>query len=456
MVKIGLEIHGYLSTKEKLFCSCSSEHGLKYSVPNTNICPICTGQPGAKPMPPNKESVDKLIKISLILGCKINKELRWWRKHYNWPDLPKGYQNTISGPYATPNGVDGIFLGIRIRECHLEEDPAAWNPKTGGVDYNRSGSPLVEIVTEPDFSSSEEVLIWLKKLIITLDYIKVIKKEAGLKSDVNVSVEGGERIEVKNVNSLRNIKNTIDYEIERQKESPPKFQETRRFEESKGITKSMRSKENSEDYRFLIDPDLPPIVLSAERIKKIKNALPETPLEKIKRLTEKYNLKKEQAELLTKKLENVEFFEKVIEKISPEFALPWMETELFGMLNYNHVSLNEIEIKPEHFIELLKLVQEGKLTKLKAKEILRKFIPKSFSPKSYVEENGKISDSSKLKEFAEEILKENKEAVKDYKEGKKEVINFLVGQLMKKTNKRADYKIAKESLIELLDKFEIE
>ena len=166
MVKIGLEIHGYLLTKEKLFCSCKAEHGLKHSKPNTNICPICTGQPGAKPMLPNKVSVDKAIQISLILGCKINEKPIWQRKHYDWPDLPKGYQNTLSGPYAIPIGEKGKFLKIGITEAHLEEDPAAWNPKTGEIDYNRSGSPLIEIVTDPDFKNSEEVIIWIKNLLI--------------------------------------------------------------------------------------------------------------------------------------------------------------------------------------------------------------------------------------------------------------------------------------------------
>ena len=159
MPKIGLEIHGYLNTKEKLFCSCKSEHGLKHSKPNTNICPTCTGMPGAKPMLPNKEAINTAIQISLILGCKINKKLAWQRKHYNWPDLPKGYQNTLSGTYATPIGEKGKFIGIKITEAHLEEDPAAWNPKTGEIDYNRSGSPLIEIVTEPDFKTSKQVKI---------------------------------------------------------------------------------------------------------------------------------------------------------------------------------------------------------------------------------------------------------------------------------------------------------
>lgn len=222
MLKIGLEIHGYIDTREKLFCSCKAEHGAKHAKPNTNICPVCTGQPGAKPMAPNSEAVKKAIQIGLILGCKINEKFPWQRKHYDWPDMPKGYQNTLSGPHAIPVGIKGKFEGIRITECHLEEDPAAWNPKTGEVDYNRSGSPLIEIVTEPDFKSSEQVIEWLKQLLTTLDYIKAIDKNAGIKADVNVSVDNGVRVEVKNINSLKKIQKAIEYEFSRQKKEKPK------------------------------------------------------------------------------------------------------------------------------------------------------------------------------------------------------------------------------------------
>ncbi|MEM2954927.1 MAG: Asp-tRNA(Asn)/Glu-tRNA(Gln) amidotransferase GatCAB subunit B, partial [Candidatus Nanoarchaeia archaeon] len=222
MSKIGLEIHGYLQTKEKLFCRCkAARHSAKQEIkPNSFVCPICTGQPGCKPMLPNAEAIKKIIQISLLLNCKINtfekgKKLIWQRKHYDWPDLPKGYQNTLSGPYSVPVGENGEFEGIRIKEIHLEEDSAAWNPETGCIDYNRSGLPLVEIVTEPDFKNEEEVELWLKKLILTLNYIKAIDKNAGLKADVNVSTSG-ERVEIKNITSIESIKAAIKYEIERQ------------------------------------------------------------------------------------------------------------------------------------------------------------------------------------------------------------------------------------------------
>jgi aspartyl-tRNA(Asn)/glutamyl-tRNA(Gln) amidotransferase subunit B len=452
MVKVGLEIHGYLNTNQKLFCRCKTSHGLKNSNPNENICPVCTGQPGSKPMLPNKNAVEKSIQIASILKCKINPKLIWQRKHYDWPDLPKGYQNTISGPHAIPTGEGGEFLGIRIRECHLEEDPAAWNPKTGEIDYNRSGLPLIEIVTEPEFHSSEQVIDWLKQLITTLGYIKALDKNAGIKADVNISLPElkGERVEVKNINSLKNIKATIESEIVRQKSDIPKSQETRMFDEGKGATVKMRSKEQADDYRFISDPDLPVIILEKSRIEKIKSSLPETPQEKLKRLIKKYDLEKKYAEILTKKIDIAEFFEKIIEKINPKLASQWTTIELLSVLNYNKKEFEEVDIKPEHFIELLKLIENKKITELKAKEILRSWKEKSISPLKEAGMNEKISSENELEKASKEIIKENPNAVKDYKSGKKESLNFLIGKVMQKTNKRADFKTTREVLEKLL------
>ena len=445
MVKIGLEIHGYLLTNEKLFCSCKSEHGLKHSKPNTNICPICTGQPGAKPLLPNKKAVDKTIEISLILGCKINPKLVWQRKHYDWPDLPKGYQNTISGPYAIPVGEKGKFIGINITECHLEEDPAAWNPKTGEIDYNRSGSPLIEIVTEPDFKTSEQVIIWLKQLITTLGYIKAIDKNLGIKTDVNIST-GGERIEIKNMNSLKNIKTAIEFEIQRQKKEPVKIQETRMFDTNKGMTIKMRTKEQAQDYRFISEPDLPIIKIENKRIQKITSVLPETPYEKLEKLIKKYKIEKHSAETLTKKLEIVEFFEKIIKQTNSKLAVRWITEELLSVLNYNKKELDEVDIKPEHFIELLNLIDKNQITELKAKDILRSWKEKSSSPKQQGEKHSQISDNKQIEKLAQKVIKKNPKAVEDFKKGEEKAMNFLIGQVMKLSNKRADYKTARDVL----------
>ena len=454
MAKIGLEVHGYLLTKEKLFCDCKSEHGTKMAKPNVNICPICTGIPGSKPMTPNNKAIRKIIQIGLVLKCKINEKLVWQRKHYNWPDLPKGFQSTISGAYAIPVGTNGKFEGIRIKEVHIEEDPAAWNPLTGEIDYNRSGSPLVEIVTEPDFKDEEQVTEWLKQLLLTLGYIKVLDKNQGIKADVNISLPelNGKRVEIKNVNSISNIERAIINEIKRQKQEVPNKEETRAFIESTGETKMMRTKEQAADYRFISEPDLPIIKISKKQIEDAKKTIPETPQIKLKKLIKKHKIPKKSAEVLTKKLDIVEFFEKVIKEIKPSLAIPWVTKELMGVLNYSKKELDEIEFDVEHFIELLKLVEEKTITELKAQEILRKFVPKSFSPKEYAKENKKISNKGEIQNIVEQVIKENPKAVNDYKQGQQNAINFLIGKVMQSTQKRADYQTAKKELDRILKK----
>lgn len=450
MAKIGLEIHGYIRAQEKLFCRCKVSHGKKNAEPNTNICPFCTGQPGSKPMPPNQEAIKKAIQIALVLGCDISEETYWYRKHYTWPDLPKGYQNTISGTHAVPNGSNGEFEGIKISECHLEEDPAAWNPETGEIDYNRSGCPLIEIVTEPDFETKEQVNEWLQNLLATLDYIKAIDKDSGIKADINISLPETERVELKNINSLRKIQEAIKAEIERQKKSPQKEKQTRTYDENEGTTKLMRSKDEEKDYRFINDPDLPSIKVKDSWVEELKNNLPETPKEKLDKLIEKHGVEKESARILTKKLSLVELFEKTIEKIKPEIAIPWITTGLLGIAKTNRMDVDDLEINPDHFIELLSAIQEEKITEKKAKDILKNWVPKSKSPKEEIEK-GKTVSGEKVKEVAKEVISENEKAVQDYKTGKKKSMNYLIGQVMKKLDKAADFKYAKEVLEEQIE-----
>jgi len=458
-VRIGLEIHGYLATKEKLFCRCRAvRHAAKQEIkPNSFVCPICTGQPGSKPMLPNAQAIRKIIEIALMLNCKINtveqkKNLAWQRKHYNWPDLPKGYQNTISGAYSVPVAENGTFESIGIREIHLEEDPASWNPETGCIDYNRSGLPLAEIVTEPDFSSAEEVIEWLNKLVLTLSYIKAVDRNAGIKADVNVSIgeqAGGKRAEIKNLNSIENIKKAIVFEIERQKKEGT-FLETRRFDEQSGKTMKMREKEEAEDYRFIPDPDLPVIKISEKAVKEISEGLPESPQEKLQKLVKKHRIDKKSAEVLSQNLEIVEFFEAVSEKIPAEFALPWVVIELLRVLNWNKKTLEEVDIKPEHFAELLEAVKQGKITELKAKQILNDFVPSSFSIKEKLKSSGRITDKNEIEKIIKKVIDRNKQAVSDFREGKKEALNFLLGEIMKESERRADYKTAREMLARIL------
>jgi len=446
---IGLEIHSYIKTKEKLFCNCGAhrEKGVK---PNTFICPICTGQPGAKPMLPNKAAVEKAVEIGLMLNCAINEKLVWQRKHYDWPDLPKGYQNTLSGSYAIPVGVKGKFLGINISSMHLEEDPAAWDPNTGSIDYNRSGLPLVEIITAPDFSTSEEVVDWLKKLLHNLDYLKAVDSNAGIKVDVNVNIPGRtERVEIKNINSLENIGKAIDFELERQSYEDVRAKETRRYDEAKGKTIKMREKEGAADYRFISDPDLKDLIVDKTFISGIKDKLPESPEVKLAKIIKKYKIDKKNAEILTKNIDIAEFFEKVADKIDAKFALSWVNIELLRFLNYNKTSLDKFDINVEHFIALLKLVKEGKITELQGKQILNKFYPKSFMPE-HIEE--RITDKKELEKIIKNVIAKNKKAVSDYRAGEKSAFNFLMGEVMKETKKRADFKISMGLMQNLLKK----
>lgn len=447
--KIGLEVHGYIDTKEKLFCRCKNHHDMKIVKPNTNICPICVGAPGSKPMLPNKSAVDKILQIGLMLDCKPNilpKKLVFQRKHYSWPDMPHGYQKTISGAYSIPVAEEGKFLGIRIREVHLEEDPAAWNPETGKIDYNRAGVPLVEIVTEPDFTSPEQVEHWLRQLVLTLSYIKALNKDAGIKSDVNVSTKDTERTEIKNVNSITEIVKSIISETKRHEKEKPAAKETRRWNSTTNKTELMRSKEEQADYRFIPDPDLPIIKLDKNRVEEIKKNLPESPQKKLEKIIKQHKINSKDAEVLTQNIEIAEFFEKIIEKIDPKIVLPWIKVELLGVLNYNKKTLDEVDIKPEHVIELLELIINNKITPLKAKDILRKFIPKSFSPKQEAESSKKITDEKQLTKIIKEIIKNNKKSVQSYKSGNKQAFNFLMGEVMKATNKQADFQIVRKIL----------
>ncbi len=459
-VKIGLEIHGYLNTEEKLFCKCSTslEDLEEQETPNSRICPICTGQPGSKPMLPNSEALKKVIQIGLLLDCKLNhdKKLVWQRKHYSWPDLPKGYQNTVSGAYSIPVAENGKFQGIRIREAHIEEDPAQWNPDTGKINYNRSGLPLIEIVTEPDFAFVEEVIDWLKNLVIALSYIKAIRKNAGIKVDVNISTYG-DRAEIKNLNSLVKIKSAIGYEIARQLENYEQGiiqkRETLAYDEKKGKTIKMRDKEGQADYRFVPDPDLPVLDIDIKMVDAVKKNLPESPQEKLEKLLKKYKLDEKNAMILTKNLELVDFFEALSDAgIDVKDNISWVTIELLRVLNYNKKTLEDedVDIKPEHLAELIKAVEKKQVTVLKAKQIMNDFVPKSFSINEKSHKKIGIISEKEIEEFCNQVLKKNPSAVQDFKAGKKESLNFLVGQVMSLSNRRADFNIARVYLEKLL------
>jgi len=456
-IKIGLEIHGYLTTQEKLFCRCPTNY--KTAEINTNICPVCTAQPGSKPMLPNHEALKKVIAISLMLGCKISDlPLIWQRKHYDWPDLPKGFQDTTSGAYAVPVGTDGEFLGISIHHVHIEEDPARWDPETGDIDYNRCGMPLVEIVTNPEFKDSKQAREWLNHLVLTLSYIKALDKDAGIKADVNVSVnfEGrqGDRVEVKNLNSIASIEKAIDYEIMRQIEVLKKGEkikrETRTFSDIQKVTIAMRAKEETEEYRYIPDPDLPLVEINKKEVAEIEKTIPESPKAKINRFVSKYGIDEKAARVLASSMELADFFEKIAKKTSPKLAAYWTTIELLRILNWNKKELNEVKIEPEHFIELLELLENKKITEEVAKHTLNKFIPKSFSPKSKLKNAERITDKNELEVVCLQVFKNNEKAVQDYKGGEEKALHFLIGQAMAATKGRADIKTVREIILKKL------
>lgn len=452
-IKIGLEIHGYLDTTEKLFCKCSTNSD---DYQNIHICPICTGTPGSKPMAPNEEAVKKIIQIASVFDSKINLEnIVWQRKHYDWADNPKGYQTTISGAHSTTNATGGKFKGINITELHLEEDPAQWNPQTGRTNYNRSGLPLVEIVTEPEFKNSSQVIEWLKDLLLSLSYIKAVRKNAGIKVDVNVSTYG-ERVEMKNLNSLEKIKMALDYEILRQLENHEKgiiqTRDTMAFDEHSGKTIKMRSKEGAADYRFIPDPDLSIIKIDEKLIKEIQASLPEMPEVKLQRLLEEHNVDEKNAKILTSNLELVEFFEELIkEGIDIKKGLSWVTIELLRVLNYNKKTLEDedVDIKPSHLAELIKAANENQITVLKAKQIMNDFVPKSFSLKENASEVSNISEDA-VENLCKQVISENAHVVEEYKGGHSASLNYLIGQVMRLSNRRADFKQATEIMKKLI------
>jgi aspartyl-tRNA(Asn)/glutamyl-tRNA(Gln) amidotransferase subunit B len=362
----------------------------------------------------------------------------------------------MSGPHAKVNAREGRFDGIDIWELHLEEDPAQWNPKTGNIDYNRSGLPLIEIVTAPQFSSSEDVVEWLRRLVHSLSYIKAIRKNAGIKVDVNVSTYGG-RVEMKNLNSLDKIAKAINYEIVRQVENHEKGivqgQETRAYDEAKGRTVLMRSKENAADYRFIPDPDLAVLKIDKSLVESLRKGLPEMPDVKLERLLKMYDVGEDDAKILVKNLELVDFFEALISHdVDVVKGLPWVTVELLRVLNYNKKTLDDadVEIRPEHLAELIRAVESGEITKLKGKQIMNDFVPRSFSLADHAEEISSISREA-VENLCRQVVDENAHVVEEYRGGKEVSLNFLIGQVMRLSERRANFRVVGEVLRGMID-----
>jgi len=450
-MKCGLEIHVQLETDSKLFCDCRTNY--QDAPANSNICFVCLNQPGAKPCPPNEDAVNGAIKIALMLGCKIAEdETYFMRKHYDYPDLPSGYQRT-----SVPIGYEGHLKGVRIREVHMEEDPGQYKPDLGVVDFNRSGIPLIEIVTEPDMKSPEEARNFLRELIRVLEYSGSARGEGTMRADVNISLEGGKRAEIKNINSIKGAYRALKYEIVRQKNLIRRGveikQETRAFLESQMITVPMRLKEEVDDYRYILDPDLPPMIAGDELIEGIREKMPESPHIRAERFIEQYKIEEEPARVLTSELALADAFEEVAKQIEPLFVAVWMRDELKRVLNYNKMSFDESRITAARVVELLNLIKSKELTPKAAKKIIEKMPRNNESPSKIGEEMGLIgvSDRESVIKAVKQAIDENPQAISDYHEGKENAMNFLIGKVMRLTHGKADpeetSKFLRESLV---------
>lgn len=437
-MKCGLEIHVQLETDSKLFCDCRTNY--QDASPNTNICFVCLNQPGAKPYPPNKEALDGAIKIALMLSCKISPDVTYFmRKHYDYPDLPSGYQRT-----SIPIGFEGDLNGVRIREVHLEEDPGQYKPDLGLVDFNRSGIPLIEIVTEPDMTSPEAARIFLRELIRVLEYSGSARGEGTMRADVNISIEGGKRAEIKNINSIKGAYKALQFEMVRQKNLLKRGieikQETRAFLESQMITVPMRLKEEAEDYRYIPDPDLPPMIAEEQRIETIREEMPEPAHIKSERFVNQYGIKKDHAQVLTSELELADAFEEVAQQVDPEFAALWMRDELKRILYYNKISYKESKITTVQIVQLMQMLQNKEITTKAGQRIIEKLPDNPKMPRTIAEDMGLIGvvEEDVVLQAVKQSIEENPDAVSDYYEGKKKALNFLMGQVMRITRGKAD------------------
>jgi aspartyl-tRNA(Asn)/glutamyl-tRNA(Gln) amidotransferase subunit B len=447
----GLEIHVQLETDSKLFCDCPTNY--QEAPANTNVCPVCLNQPGAKPYPTNEKAIENALMISLMLNCKIDKNFTYFmRKHYDYPDLPSGYQKT-----SVPIGYDGELNGVRIHEIHMEEDPGQYKPDKGIVDFNRSGIPLIEIVTEPDMHSPEEARNFLKELIRVLQYSGGARGEGTMRADVNVSINGGNRVEMKNINSIKGAYKALKFEVVRQKNLVKRGhevqQETRAYLESQMITVGMRKKEDADDYRFIPDPDLPPMKITDEQINEILEVMPEAPHNKVKRFVEEYGIDEESAKVLTSELDLAQVYEEVAKEVDPKFAAKWMRDELKRVLTYNKMDFADSGILADDLIELFNMLLNKEITTKAGQRIVEQMPNNKQTPKQIADELGLIGvvKDDEVQAAAKQAVEENPKAVEDYHNGEKASLNFLMGQVMRLTRGKADPRETVKILKELLE-----
>jgi len=468
---IGLEVHVQMATETKCFCSCKVEFGAE---PNTNVCPVCLALPGSLPVL-NKTALEYAIKASLALNCKVHELSVFARKNYFYPDLPKGYQiSQYDKPLATDGyidiKVDGKTERIRIHRLHMEED-AGKTIHEGNhsyVDLNRAGTPLMEIVSEPDIRSAVGARLYLEKLRNIMRYIGVSDadmEKGQLRCDVNISLRPkgeekfGTKVEIKNLNSFRFVQKAIEYEIERQAKVLSKggeiVQETRLFDPTSGKTFTMRTKEEAHDYRYFPDPDLIPVRITTAYIEEIRQSLPELPDEKEKRFISQFKLTEYDADVLVADKDRALFFEKSVEVYNknPKAIANWIINELLGKLNEAGIDITESPVKPEHIAELVELIDSGTISTKIAKEVFEEVFKTSKSPKQIVEEKGlkQVSDEGEIRKIVEEVLSKHPAEVEKFKAGNQKLMGFFVGQVMKATKGKANPKLVNKILQELLN-----
>jgi len=446
-VIIGLEIHVQLKTKSKLFCDCPTDY--LAVEPNANICPTCTAQPGSKPYSLNKQALNNLLRIAIALNCKVVNESFVQRKHYFYPDLPSGYQRT-----SKPLGTEGRLGHIRIREVHIEEDPGRYELRAGTVDYNRAGVPLIEIVTEPDMRSPEEARKFLDEISAILNYLDVGRDEPGsTRVDANVSLDGGTRVEIKNINSFKGVYTALMYEIVRQqnilRRGKQVEMETRHFDEATGTTLTMRKKETEADYRYVPDPDVPPLKISAKLVDQAKKGMPELPRAKSQRLTQDYKIREEDAWILVSEIEIANLFEKMAKEFDPQQVALWIRGPLKKQLNYRNLGLKEAVAKEQWLSSLLSMFLKGEVTDKGMEQILIAMIDKKKDPKALKKELGleKIEDMAEIEKVVDSVIAANQKAIADYKAGEEKALNFIVGQVVRMTKGKVDSKLAKELIL---------
>lgn len=480
-VVVGLEVHAELKTDSKIFCACTTKFG---GEPNSHACPVCLGLPGALPVL-NEKALDYAIIAGLALNCEIAEFSKFDRKQYFYPDLPKAYQiSQYDLPFCkngwveipTENGATGVNKRVGILRVHLEEEAGKTVHSGTGIldsdysleDYNRCGIPLIEIVSAPDLSSPKEAKEYLEKLKTLLEYTQISDckmEEASLRCDANISLrlrgkkEYGILTEIKNMNSFRAVQAALEYEAERQArlldDGEKMVKQTRAWDEKEGITVFMRSKEEASDYRYFPDPDLAPVTIGRDRVEKLRRNLPEFPDSRKKRYVERWGLPEYDAGLISSSRPVAEFFETAVNLYSEAKTVSnWVMGELLRLVNQERVEMEELKLKPEQLVKMLKMMDAGTINGKIAKTIFEMMFVTGKDPEDIVEEQGlaQISDSGELEALAAEVVDANSKSVVDYLGGKEQALGFLVGQMMKETKGKANPGVVNQLLRKELEK----